>query len=142
MRTNRYLDALERIREIIDGVLVEGSRNSTKSEALAKQSTKEPLKTTRELSFTANILAFMKKHGAGRSGDRKFTLLAAYLAKGNASTEVSFAEIERQWNKMKVVLGGKLNGAYANRAKANGWIDTPKHGVYKLSSDWRGALNG
>jgi hypothetical protein len=140
MDTNRYLDALERIREIIDTALVDRSRKGTKSKPLAKRSVKEPLITTNELSFNTNVLAFMKKHGTGCSGDRKFTLLAAHLAKGNRSAEVSFAEIERQWNKMKGVLGGKLNGAYANRAKANGWIDTPKYGVYRLSSDWRGAL--
>lgn len=82
----------------------------------------------------------MKKTSRGLSGPQKFTLLLAHLGDGNVSKEISSAELEKQWNKMKVVLGGKFNGAYGNRAKANGWVDAPKHGTYVLSNTWESAL--
>jgi hypothetical protein len=82
----------------------------------------------------------MKKHARGVRSPQKFTLLLAHLAKGNVAQQVPSGELKNQWNKMKVVLGGKFNSAYANRAKANGWVDTPKHGVYTLAASWREAL--
>lgn len=100
---------------------------------------KRPLEAV-PLSFNTNRLAFMKKHARGLSGRQKFTLLLAHLGKRDISQQVSSAEVEKHWNKMKVVLGGKYNGVYANRAKAEGWVETPKHGVYTLSAFWKDSL--
>jgi hypothetical protein len=91
-------------------------------------------------SFQPNTLAFMKKYGKGRPGSEKFAVLLARLVKGSTSKEITRAELKDQWNKMKSVMGGPFNGAFANRAKANGWIDTPKHGVYVLDPSWKEIL--
>ena len=92
------------------------------------------------LSFNTNRLAFMKKYAQGLSGHQKFTLLLSHLAKGSISQQVASAEVEKHWNKMKLILGGKYYAAYAIRAKAEGWVDTPKHGLYTLSTLWKDAL--
>jgi len=70
----------------------------------------------------------------------KFAILVARMAKGDLKTEIALSEIERQWSKMKQPMGGPFNGAHATRAKDHGWVDSPKHGVYKLLGGWRGAL--
>jgi len=93
-----------------------------------------------EISFGMNILAFTKKYCAHLTGDRKFTLLLAYLTKGETSKRVSLGDMKSHWNKMTSLMG-KFNPAYANRAKANDWIDTPIHGSYNLAGGWRSALD-
>lgn len=139
MDQNKLISILHQIRGLVDGGMAEvGKKGAAGSKPIA-HGLKRPVKSE-WLSFSTNILAFMKKHARGSSGDRKFTLLLAHIAKGNASHQVSIAELERQWNKMKAVLEGKFNRAYANRAKANGWVDSPKYRMYTLSAVWKEAL--
>ena len=93
-----------------------------------------------DISFNTNVLAFMNKYARGLKGPQKFTLLLAHSVKGKMSQQVPRAGLEKQWNKMKAVLDGKFNPAHANRAKAKGWVDSPKHGVYTLSDSWKECL--
>ncbi len=93
-----------------------------------------------ELDFSLPLRPFIKRHGARASGPMKFAILVARMAKGDLKTEIALSEIERQWSKMKQPMGGPFNGAHATRAKDHGWVDSPKHGVYKLLGGWRGAL--
>src|SRR5690348_2192933 len=131
----KLISTLQQIKVLVDRALkdtdVAARRGRKKGTTTPPQpsSPGSPL----ELSFNKNILAFMKKYAAGLSGPKKFTLLVAWMTKGNTPQEVSFADLEKQWNKMKVVLGGRFNGAYANRAKANGWVDSPKFRIYTPS---------
>jgi hypothetical protein len=83
----------------------------------------------------------MKRYAKGLGGPKKFTLLLARLVEGKVGKEVSGEQITSTWNKMKSVLGGPYNGAYANRAKHAGWINSPKTGVYVLSDSWK-EVNG
>lgn len=92
------------------------------------------------LDFSLPLRPFIKRYAVGASGPMKFAILVAHMAKGDLKNEVAFSEIERQWNKMKQLMGGSFNGAHATRAKDHGWVDSPKHGVYKLLAGWRGAL--
>ena len=39
-------------------------------------------------------------------------------------------------------MGGDYNGAYATRAKNEGWIDSPDCKSIVLLKDWASALNG
>ena len=87
-----------------------------------------------------NVLAFMNKYAKGLKGPQKYALLLAQMVKGNTSTEVSYQDIKSQWNKMRTVLGGPFNPVHGNRAKAMGWVDSQKHGKWKLTSSWREAL--
>jgi hypothetical protein len=86
---------------------------------------------------------FIKRNAQGASGAKKFTLLVAHLAKGDLDAEVARADVEKQWNKMKGLLGGPFNAAHSSRAKDNGWVDSLKFGVYKLLPGWEtGLTNG
>lgn len=99
-------------------------------------------KESSNVDFSLPLRPFMKRHAMGASGARKFAILVARMAKGDLKADVRFAEIEKQWNKMTQLMGGKFNGAHATRAKDQGWVDSPKHGMYRLIDGWRGALTG
>lgn len=91
--------------------------------------------------FSLPVRPFMKRYGAGTSGSRRFVILLARMAKGSLSTQVKAADIEKQGNKMKPIMGGaSYNGAYPTRAKDGGWVDSPKAGSYVLLSEWKEAL--
>ena len=94
------------------------------------------------MTFSGPIRAFVKKYGRQLSGPERFTILVAYLCKGRVGTPVLNTEIEKHWNKMKPLLGGKkLNRAHSTRAKEHGWIDSPSRGKYVLCAGWEGALD-
>lgn len=95
------------------------------------------------VSFSLPIRAFIKRHARGLSGPERFTVLVAYLCKGQLGKEVSSSEIEKRWNKMKPLVGGKkLNPAHSTRAKEHGWIDSPSRGKYVICSGWESVLHG
>lgn len=136
MDRSKVISILKEIGTLIDEATDELGVTESVREKRSSPRSKRPL----QISFNDNVLAVMKKHGRGLSSKQKFTLLLARLAKGNLSQRVSSGELQKNWNKMKAVLGGKYNAAHANRAKAEGWVDTPKHGVYTLSAVWKEAL--
>jgi len=95
-----------------------------------------------ELDFSASLPHFIRMHGKGMSGPKKFTLLLAYLAKGalDEGASVNDKELKRIWNKMTRIMGISYNRSYASRARDYGWADSPKHGQHKLSKGWVGIL--
>lgn len=113
--------------------------------ATAVSSSKSPKSKATDvpsLDFSLPVRPFIKRYATRASGPRKFAILVARLANGDLKREVPFSEIERQWNKMTQLMGGRFNPAHASRAKDNGWVDSPKHGVYKLLGGWRASLAG
>jgi len=129
---------LRQIKALVDEAIGEHVRPGRKTKKPSEHGAAKSVKVA-EPSFNMNLLAFMKQNARGLPGPNKFTLLLAGVVKGSVLQEVSSSELKRQWNKMKVIVG-KYNGAHANRAKANGWVDTPKHGIYALSHSWKEAL--
>lgn len=103
----------------------------------AKERPEPQLNQAGDLSLP--LRPFMKKYARGASGPQKFALLIAHLAKGKLDAEVSRAEVEKHWNKMKGLLGAS-NPAFSTRARDSGWVDSAKFGVYKLLPGWKGAL--
>lgn len=89
--------------------------------------------------FSLPVRPFIKRYTKGSSGPKKFAILVARITKGDVKTEVPSSEIEKQWNKMTQLMGS-FHPTHALRAKDNGWVDSPKHGVYKLLSEWKDAL--
>jgi hypothetical protein len=90
------------------------------------------------MDFSMPIRAFIKRHGADMNGAKKFSLLLAYLTKGDASKRVSSLEIEKHWNKMtaKGLLGIRFNRLYSATAKENDWVNAEKGGSYYLRPGW------
>jgi hypothetical protein len=118
--------------------LVRVSKSAKTSKAVAKM--RAAPRSASNLSFSLNTLAFMKKYTRTMSGSRKFTLLLAHLVQGKVGKEVSGEQVASTWNRMKSLLGGAYNAVHATRAKADGWIDSPKRGHYALSSSWKEAI--
>lgn len=94
-----------------------------------------------EVDFSINERAFVKRFVADKSGPKRFTLILAYLAKGEVNSIVELSEIKKQWNKMtsKNMLG-TFNMFYPNDAKTRGWIDSKEHGTYQLTKEWKEVL--
>jgi hypothetical protein len=93
------------------------------------------------VNLSSPVRPFMKRHARHLGGPQKLTLLLAHITKGDTKKEIVVADIQKQWGKMKGILG-VWNAAYATRAKDQEWIDSPKYGTYSLLSGWKGALNG
>jgi len=91
-------------------------------------------------SLSSPLRPFIKKHARGMGGSQKFTLLLAHMVKGDTRKEIALATIQKQWGKMKVLLG-KWNGAHTIRAKEHEWVDSPKTGMYVLLTGWKGIFN-
>jgi hypothetical protein len=93
-----------------------------------------------QFDFRLPTRAFMKKYSGELSGPKKLTLLVAYLSKGQTDQPVARAAVERVWKKMAGLLGGGYNAAYDTRARDNGWISSPKAGVFQLLNGWFEAI--
>ena len=137
MEKDELISTLQQIRILTDECLAGLDTGKARRARSTKKATAPPPKRDMNLSFHLNPLAFVKQYGRGLRGPQKFTLLLARLSEGHISQEIARREIEKRWNKMKSVMGGRFNSAHANRAKANGWVDTKKHGVYVLASGWK-----
>ncbi len=93
------------------------------------------------VNFATPIRNFVKLHARDMSGPQKFALLVAYLTKGDNKKELLVTDVEKNWNRMKPLLGGKFNVAYTTRAKDNGWVDSPKRGFYVILPGWKGIFD-
>ena len=92
------------------------------------------------VSFGSNLRAFVKRYAKYRSGAQQFTLLLAFLTKGDRSVEVPVSSIAAAWKKAAGLLGGQYQTMYGTVARENNWAESPKRGVCKLANDWRDCL--
>lgn len=91
-----------------------------------------------DIDFSINERAFVKRYTTDKSGPKKFTLLLAYLAKGEIDKNIEISEIKKHWGKMTSrALLGKFNMFYPNDAKTRGWIDSKEYGSYNLTNEWK-----
>lgn len=93
-----------------------------------------------KVDFDANERHFMKDHAKGLGGGKKFTLVLAYLAKGDANREVRLKDIETTWSRMTGILGD-FNRKYSSDAKELGLVNTKKQGIYVLRPQWKQILS-
>ncbi|MFZ0981299.1 MAG: hypothetical protein WAN23_18000 [Candidatus Acidiferrales bacterium] len=91
--------------------------------------------------LTLPLRPFVKKHAGGMTGSQRFALVLGHMAKGKTNVPVPLATIQKAWDKMTLLVG-KFNYAHANRAKDNGWVDSPKTGSYVLLSGWTEIFSG
>src|SRR5262249_7273719 len=130
---------IEQARDLLDEALAlvkKTKRNSSRSHATPEVKAKV---RSSAIDLSMPIRAFVKKHGRDMNGAKKFTLLVAYLTKGDSAKRVTLAEIERHWNKMtaKGLLGMKFNRLYTSQARENDWANTEKTGSYHLRPSWK-----
>lgn len=115
--------------------------------AQTRQKSNRPLKPKEQTKrsdfsfhFEMNERAFMNRYAKNlSSGQKKFVLVLAYLAKGDNSKDIPLSEIEALWNKMKskTLLGMKFNRFFPTTAKDHGWVDSKKRGFYNLDRPWK-----
>ncbi|MFA5742618.1 MAG: hypothetical protein WCX77_04215 [Candidatus Paceibacterota bacterium] len=108
-----------------------------------KKQKSEPTKkqTEQKLTFDLNERAFVKRYTVGKSGPKKFTLLLAYLSKGEISKNIDLSDLKKCWGKMSSKnLLGQFNMFYPNDAKTRGWVDSKEYGVYNLTNEWKDVL--
>lgn len=102
---------------------------------------KLPAKTSdikMDIDFSINERAFVKRYATDKSGPKKFTLLLAYLAKGEIEKNIELSEIKKYWGKMtSKALLGKFNMFYPNDAKTRGWVGSKEYGSYNLTNEWK-----
>jgi len=127
-------------RVILDRVLKHLSADASSAVTMAPK--QHDQKLTGALDFSMPIRAFIKKYSGRMSGPKKFTLMLAYLAKGNLDKEIMLTDIEDRWNRMtsKSLLGMKFNRFYSSQAKENDWVHASKQGSYHLRPNWKSIL--
>ena len=135
------IDRVRQIKEIAESCLQELASmkggGGGKSE-LARKAKPGAMEEKRDLDFDKPIRPFIKEYSKGLSGAKKFTLLLAYLSKGELKREVKLVEIEKRWNKMKGLFGVRFNGYYPAEAKDKDWVDSRNKGMYNLRPSWKG----
>jgi len=115
-------------------------RRSTAAPVKKKATTEKAANVATTVNLASPIRPFVKRYAREMGGAQKFTLLLAHITKGDTKKEVPRAAIQKQWGKMKGILG-EWNAAHATRAKDQEWVDSPKHGTYVLLSGWKGIFN-
>ena len=135
MPSREIVEKLNQIKQLADECLSELGENRAK-ERSKKLSSFKPVST--KLDFSLNERAFVKKYARSLSGVKKFVILLAYLAEGRVGKEVELKDVQKNWNKMTAsnLLGCKFNTFYSNTAKDNGWVNSPRKGVYTLRQSW------
>ncbi len=104
-------------------------------------SKKNKVWNSENFDLNLNERSFAKRYVAGKSGPRKFTLLVAYLVKGEIGRDIKLNIIKSCWNRMKAKsLLGRFNMFYPNEAKTKGWVDSKEYGMYCLTKEWKNAL--
>jgi hypothetical protein len=116
--------------------------NGSETHAKPKHEPKTRATPASGVDFDTPFRAFIKRHAAGMSGARKFTLLVAYIAKGDVKKSVDLAEIRQHWNKVKAkgLLGMSFNPKYTSEAKEHDWVDASA-GAYVLRPHWKGIFD-
>lgn len=97
--------------------------------------------STSDVDFSLNKKAFVKRYASDKSGPKKFTLLLAFLVRGDVDKEIEIGEIMKNWSKMSAKnLLSKFNRYYPNNAQTQGWVDSKKRGSYNLTKEWKNVL--
>jgi hypothetical protein len=126
----KILERIERLEEVVFGSCKIKRKKRDKSVTRSK-----------EIDFLLNERAFVDRYATDKSGPKKFTLLLAYLVKGEVDKNMELSEIKKHWNKMRArTLLGKFNMFYPNDAKTRGWVDSKKYGIYCLTNEWKSVL--
>jgi len=135
------LRLLGQIRDLVDETIgLLGKTNRPAKTKVGNRTPKPPPADSSKLDYGMPIRAFFKKYQAGLSGPKKFTLLVAYLSKGNLQQSVPTADLRKNWNRMKGLLGFEFNTFYSTSAKDSDWVNAEKN-AYRLRPSWKEIFN-
>lgn len=143
--SSELIQRIEDARGALDAALriLKRARAGAKPAKATKVAKTNPV-SARTLDFTMPLRAFVKKNSQDLNGAKKFTLLIAYLTKGDSSKTALLSEIESHWNRMKGkgLLGMKFNRLYTSQARENDWVSAEKTGTYRLRPSWKAIFDG
>ena len=91
-------------------------------------------------NFNLNERAFADRYLKGKSPAVRFAMLIAYIAKGDASHEVSLEEVKAVWGRMTSKIKN-FNRKYTTVAKTLGYVDSPRTSIYVLSVGWEAVFD-
>jgi hypothetical protein len=128
------VERIRQARDLLDEALQFADGTSSETAADSTKTTARPSKGIAD--FSMPIRPYVKKYSPGMNGTQKFTLLVAYLCKGDERKTISLAVIEKEWGRMTELLG-KFNGAHSGRARNDDLVATEKTGFYKLRPSWK-----
>lgn len=131
--TNENITEIIKRIEKLEGVVFGNRKNKTKSTSKI---------STHNIDFAINERAFVKRYAIDKSGPKKFTLLLAYLVKGEVGKNFNLSDIKNLWDKKMSAKNmlGKFNMFYPNDAKNRGWIDSKEYGKYNLTNEWKNVI--
>src|SRR3989338_8236328 len=130
MAKENLTDIVARIEKLENKVFGTPAKN--------KKTIATQLNVKRDIVFSINERAFVSRYATDKSGPKKFTLMLAFLAKGEVDKNIELSEIKKHWGKMtSKTLLGKFNMFYPNDAKTRGWIDSKEYGSYNLTNEWK-----
>jgi hypothetical protein len=137
--TSVLIERLEQAQEFLSDALALARKDGSKSISSNTSRRVKEKPAPKPLDFSLPIRAFIKRHARHLSGPKKFTLLVAYLAKGDLKKTISLVEIKKHWSRMtaKSLLAVEFNSFYSSPAKDNDWVNTEKTGLYYLRPSWR-----
>lgn len=137
-KLKQNLNEIKRLAEVcLDSLGNTRDQKTTTAKVKKSSKSKSP-----EIDFGFPIRPFMKQNAKNMSGPKKFTLLVAYLAKGDNNKQVLLSEITQEWNRMTAghLLGLKFNRYFSAAAKDQDWVETKKKGFYNLRPSWKAIL--
>jgi len=137
--SSAVVDRIEKARHLLDEALA-FARNANATAPRREKPTQQRGKpNVGTVDFSMPLRPFVKKYCNGMNGPKKFTLLVAYLTKGDPQRRVTLAEVVKNWDKMtaKGLLGMKFNHQYSATAKENDWTHAEEFGSYKLRPSWK-----
>jgi len=132
-KIRKTIDEIEKLLQELSNQIGLGLEKEITSK---NTSNKKTVSKKQEIDFKLNSRAFMNRYGKSMNGQKRFTLLLAYIAKGEIGKEVLLAEIQSVWNTMSAIMGGKFNYKYPTTAKTFGWVDSKKKAFYCLGASW------
>lgn len=124
LKRREFIERLEQIEKLANQCILEIGSTSSKLTGLRRSKQEVEVVNLSQVNFSLNVRAFVKKHGKQLSGPKKFVLFLAYLSKGQINKEISLADIEKLWKRMKGLIGMEFNRFYAVTAKDNGWVNS------------------
>lgn len=101
--------------------------------------------SSKSIDFSMPMRNFIFQHAKSMKGlGEKFTLVLAFLSKGEESKQIPLSQIEEEWKKMTAgsLLGAKFNRSYTEKAKSKDLVYSPKVGFYSLRPNWQQIFHG
>jgi len=132
---------LQKIKQA-QGLLQECMDNLSPARKPAIVMKKTANKQSSGINFEQEERPFFKNNiNKKMNGQKRFTLVVAYLARGLNDKRISKNEIEKIWKKVGVFMGEPCKNIYGTRAKDDEYLFSPEHGVYMLGNKWKNIFN-